>query len=235
MTANEPQMDNWKSDLQDPRTVANTSDSLAIQRRLEHLANVERDLKLREQWLTSRELQQNRLSANPTTQLDSTLPSNLSSLHNQRLASSGSLGFETDRQIPTAQDTALLSLKSSIEQGFQGLNQTVNQLSSRVTAIESASTVDDPFQTSLSSGYLANRAARSHSPALRQLQAGIAGVPENSQNAMLNQNMSGPLYFMLICSIGLNIYLGLISRNFYVRYNELADELRETFSASVSS
>ncbi len=41
---------------------------------------------------------------------------------------------------------------------------------------------------------------------------------------------NGFLYFMLLCSIGLNFYLGLISRGFYVRYRELADELRETFA-----
>ena len=41
------------------------------------------------------------------------------------------------------------------------------------------------------------------------------------------------IYFMLLCSLGLNVYLGLISRGFYVRYNELADELRETFTATL--
>jgi hypothetical protein len=43
----------------------------------------------------------------------------------------------------------------------------------------------------------------------------------------------GFIYFMLLCSLGLNVYLGLISRGFYVRYNELADELRETFTATM--
>lgn len=41
------------------------------------------------------------------------------------------------------------------------------------------------------------------------------------------------LYFLLLCSIGLNIYLAWISRGFYVRYRELADELRDTFSSAV--
>ena len=41
------------------------------------------------------------------------------------------------------------------------------------------------------------------------------------------------IYFMLLCSLGLNVYLSLISRGFYVRYNELADELRETFTATI--
>lgn len=43
----------------------------------------------------------------------------------------------------------------------------------------------------------------------------------------------GVLYFLLLCSIGLNFYLGWISRSFYVRYSELAEELRETFSSAV--
>ncbi len=38
------------------------------------------------------------------------------------------------------------------------------------------------------------------------------------------------LFMMLLCSIGLNVYLGWISRGFYVRYHELAAELRETFT-----
>lgn len=41
------------------------------------------------------------------------------------------------------------------------------------------------------------------------------------------------LLFMLLFSIGLNIYLGLIARSFYMRYAELADELRETFTATM--
>lgn len=40
------------------------------------------------------------------------------------------------------------------------------------------------------------------------------------------------LFFMLMFSFGLNIYLAWISRGFYARYNELADELRETFTSS---
>ena len=41
------------------------------------------------------------------------------------------------------------------------------------------------------------------------------------------------LWFMLLCSIGLNFYLGWISRGFYLRYRDLADELRETFASPV--
>ena len=38
------------------------------------------------------------------------------------------------------------------------------------------------------------------------------------------------LWLFLAGSIGLNIYLGMIARGLYVRYGDLADELRETFS-----
>ena len=41
------------------------------------------------------------------------------------------------------------------------------------------------------------------------------------------------LWFIALLSIGLNMYLALLARSFYSRYNELADELRETFTATV--
>ncbi len=41
------------------------------------------------------------------------------------------------------------------------------------------------------------------------------------------------MFFMLMFSIGVNVYLAWISRGFYVRYSELADELRETFTTSI--
>jgi hypothetical protein len=43
----------------------------------------------------------------------------------------------------------------------------------------------------------------------------------------------GFLWFMLLSAIGLNVYLGWISRGFYVRYGELADELKDTFPSSI--
>jgi len=54
-------------------------------------------------------------------------------------------------------------------------------------------------------------------------------VTGHSPVSQLNQ-FNNFLYFLLLCSIGLNIYLAWISRGFYVRYRELADELRDTFS-----
>ncbi len=48
----------------------------------------------------------------------------------------------------------------------------------------------------------------------------------------VTEKTNGLLWFMLFCSLGINLYLWWISRSFYVRYNELADELRETFTSS---
>lgn len=48
------------------------------------------------------------------------------------------------------------------------------------------------------------------------------------------QKTNGFLWFMLLFTIGLCVYLSWIARGFYVRYAELADELRETFTSTLS-
>ena len=55
----------------------------------------------------------------------------------------------------------------------------------------------------------------------------------NANDVEGTHKTNGLLWFSLFCAIGLNVYLGWISRGFYVRYGELADELKETFSASL--
>ena len=57
--------------------------------------------------------------------------------------------------------------------------------------------------------------------------------PELAAKVTNLSKTNGFLLFMLLCSVGINIYLGLISRSFYTRYAELADELRETFTATM--
>ena len=70
-------------------------------------------------------------------------------------------------------------------------------------------------------------------PQIQEPQAAIAtnsgNAPPRPPIAQLSQ-FNSFLYFLLLCSIGLNIYLGWISRGFYARYRDLADELRDTFS-----
>ncbi|MCH2183249.1 MAG: hypothetical protein MK108_14715 [Mariniblastus sp.] len=60
-------------------------------------------------------------------------------------------------------------------------------------------------------------------------------VSEAAQNNGENHTSrtNGFLWFMLLSALGLNVYLGWISRGFYVRYGELSDELKETFSSTV--
>ena len=52
--------------------------------------------------------------------------------------------------------------------------------------------------------------------------------PQSSQSDRMNLL----LLLMFLGSTGLNVFLGWISRGFYVRYHDLADELRETFNVT---
>ena len=64
------------------------------------------------------------------------------------------------------------------------------------------------------------------------------GLPAETGTVLLSaeaeriKKNNAALWFIMLCSVGLNFYLALISRSFYVRYEELADEIRETFTSS---
>ncbi len=91
------------------------------------------------------------------------------------------------------------------------------------------------------SGGVRSLAAAIQGPQNRSLDNGVRDTNRTGQRGDLlgdseNRNeekTEGIIYFMLLFSLGLNVYLGWISRGFYVRYNELADELRETFTATM--
>lgn len=55
--------------------------------------------------------------------------------------------------------------------------------------------------------------------------------PQELSDKIRTDKINGLMFFMLLCSLALNLYLSWIARGFYVRYNELADELRDTFTA----
>ena len=61
---------------------------------------------------------------------------------------------------------------------------------------------------------------------------GTENNQQSNQESKSDSKINGFVFFLLLCSLGLNFYLAIISRGFYVRYHELADELRETFSAT---
>ena len=47
------------------------------------------------------------------------------------------------------------------------------------------------------------------------------------------KKQNAALWFIMLCSVGMNFYLSWIARGFYVRYEELADDIRETFTSSM--
>ena len=83
---------------------------------------------------------------------------------------------------------------------------------------------------------LANQTNPNPNRGIKDLAMQVPGVNNRIGNSPLdeqNKRTEHFIYFMLLCSLGLNVYLAWISRGFYVRYNELADELRDTFTATM--
>ena len=62
----------------------------------------------------------------------------------------------------------------------------------------------------------------------------IQGPERMEQQASGYRPTETALWFILLFSLGLNAYLGMIARSFYVRYEELADEIRDTFTNSTT-
>ena len=63
--------------------------------------------------------------------------------------------------------------------------------------------------------------------------AKAAADPEILADSERYRQQNAALWFIMLCSVGLNFYLAWIARGFYVRYEELADDIRETFTSSV--
>lgn len=69
---------------------------------------------------------------------------------------------------------------------------------------------------------------------MRSEQSRFGGPVGQSNTATRSSNkLEQALWLVALLSIGMNLYLALLARSFYSRYNELADELRETFTASI--
>ena len=68
----------------------------------------------------------------------------------------------------------------------------------------------------------------------REAKSGNDGFPP-AKDRNRNANGNGAwlmMFLLLLISVGMNLYLWAISRGFYMRYQELADELRETFTVT---
>ena len=92
-----------------------------------------------------------------------------------------------------------------------------------------ASNVGPPFQNG--SG-VADMSLRSGRPDRGENGFGNQG-PQQYASSGSSDKLARALWFVTLMSIGFNFYLALLARSFYSRYNELADELRETFSTSI--
>ena len=61
---------------------------------------------------------------------------------------------------------------------------------------------------------------------------GTATLVEENIKPQESGSSSILLWLILLAAIGLNVYLGLIARGLYLRYDDLSQELKETFSSS---
>ena len=61
-----------------------------------------------------------------------------------------------------------------------------------------------------------------------------SGYNGNTTTVASDGRMLRLMWLLLLISLGANVYLAILSRSFYTQYEELADELRETFSSSSS-
>ena len=92
-----------------------------------------------------------------------------------------------------------------------------------------ASNVGPPFQNKSGVADMSLRSGRSFGDDNRY---GDQRSRQNVSNGT-SDKLARALWFVTLMSIGFNFYLALLARSFYSRYNELADELRETFSTSI--
>ena len=114
-------------------------------------------------------------------------------------------------------------------------NQFPNQYSNAAVEYSVESTTDRSMATETISQPLMKNPNRRQPTALdpSQRPANQLTPDEKTDGFDRTQRTHGFLWFMLLSAIGLNVYLGWISRGFYVRYGELADELKDTFSTSI--
>jgi len=110
-----------------------------------------------------------------------------------------------------------------------------NQYSNAAVEYSVESTTDRSMATETVSQPLMKNLNRRQPTALdpSQRPANQLTPDEKTDGFDRTQRTHGFLWFMLLSAIGLNVYLAWISRGFYVRYGELADELKDTFSTSI--
>ena len=91
---------------------------------------------------------------------------------------------------------------------------------------------DNGFRSPRRNHHHPPRVASSTEHGISNYKTAVAGPSSATSTGSRDDRVDGFVLFLLLCSLGLNFYLAFISRGFYVRYHELADELRETFSTT---
>jgi hypothetical protein len=196
--------------------------------------------KLRQQRLAAERLAAERSLADQKARYQEEL--RLQNLRNQDLASKGVDSIETQTPLYDSDRYAMRTDQQPIQ------NPTYQFPTRRSESFAAPESYD--YSTAPSRQKLTSAPRLAQNSSLNGMRAEISG-PDSSgittggatttptRNSALgdvdghNERAYKFMFFMLMFSIGVNVYLAWISRGFYVRYSELADELRETFTTSV--
>lgn len=229
-----PELENglWQTDPLKSRPIDSnlaTTGDLTGQRRAEYLTSMSNELKRREAEIARKE----QLWAENQRELSSLFPTESRSTIEAARSQSGQI---SEGQIHSAL-TSIAAAINEVKQDNTLLWNRLDSLQNRPNqySLAQADTGVPQMPSRAEDRISRNLSPNVANPSLADFQTQIPGAGSLEKNNAGQQNMTGPLFFMLCCSLGLNIYLAIVSRNYYVRYDELADELRETFSASVSS
>jgi hypothetical protein len=249
----EPETGLWHNESLRPRRPdlnSGGSQDAAVQNRAEFLTRMADDLNRRESEVAKKEqlmeqqhraylaeLEKNRLLGAPRGDSSGNWSSGIiTDSRSSSALSSTKPGYENETHMQRTLD--------SIAAAINGVRQDSTLLWNRLDSLENRQSQYSLAQADSSVPQMPSRSddrlSRNYSPnvnapPLSNFQTQISGPGAVAKDNVNQQSMTGPLFFMLCCSLGLNVYLGVVARNLYVRYNELADELRETFSASMSS
>lgn len=126
------------------------------------------------------------------------------------------------------QDTLQQRFASRTGMEFSGIDS---------TGIQSGGPVRNPWGSDSVSGAAqnGNPGTQADLPAPRSLgvPAEVKGPsPRAGSGTAADANRMFLLWLFLAASLGLNVYLGIVAHGLYMRYGDLADELRETFTTT---
>jgi hypothetical protein len=147
----------------------------------------------------------------------------------QRLALDRDLAYAARARTDLDYPTSFYPNRTWQDNGTQLVSATDADLNQVPTYPDRVAALPQPSQNPPPLGI--NGPTDSTSNASRLMAKGAIDQQLLLENSKLRKQ-SGALWFIMFCSIGLNAYLSWIARGFYVRYEELADEIRESFTSN---